>query len=785
MKSIPLVLAGLLVVSCSTVHHFSSTSRINDESLRGPASQIRPVGIYVALYEIHNGQLREAIGRGRVEYVQGGFRIARSRGNYTKMLQGVERFELPQPGFVVKTLSLEMFAGNSFNAPEVTAHKIDYAQKDIEQLLKSSPSGIEFAILRNENGQFETFTYPYQDGPFRKYYRSIRESAGPGNSEIDNNQEPPAPGDLIRPDQQRLLTSAHYQELLKKFEQNEYTLSQLEQVIRTQFLWTHDQFIGASAQLRDNQNNDRFELSRKIEFYRTQFEVLGKIALRIGRLSAEEPFERKLKLYRDSTFPLDERNANEIATAFFPDATKLDVAEQEKLYPELSRRNAGTLAVSLAKDLFKNSSERNATAVISYVKNLTGARQQDKFLTEMQESSALNIDDLKLIARAAPVAGNGIFSLYQKYTPDAPVRDVVSLVKSLGQEGNHIFLTLFLEGKQSIVFDDFVSICSASTWYGSQHYLVNYRQKISEKDSGTTVKLAKLLTGAGNHTVLTSYLDSQERVSFAELQALADSSSHYGKEHYLYTYRQKLRENDPRTTAALAGLLSGDRNHNVLNEFFSRQTQISYADMIIVANASKQYGKEHYLYTYRQKLREKDTNTTVALARILSGDRNHIFIKEFFEQQEQVSFADMNAVAAASRQYGKEHYLYTYRQKLREKDPNTTATLARLLSGDRNHNVIKEFFESQTRVSYADMNTVANASNQYGKEHYLYTYRLKITEKDLNTAIALARQLSGDRNHVVIMDYINANPGMSRSDLEQLASASNQYGREHYLRLRR
>ncbi len=718
MKSIPLVLAGLLAVSCSTVHHVSSTPRLLNEGVRVPAAQTRPTGIYVAVYELQNGELREALGRSRVEYVQDGFRIVRSRSSFTKTMQGIERFDLPQRGFKVKNISLEILTGNSLGMEPVSAHKIEYSQSDVEKLLANSPGGFELVVLKTEGGTFESFSYPFENGPFRKYYRGIRDNGGPGNGDGETTPPITGAGDFVRPSEQQLLTSAHYENLLKKLEKEEVTVSQLEEFIQTQLLWNFEQFEAALAQSRSDS-----EVARKVQFYRSQFDIFGKIALQIGRLIAGEPFARKLQIYKQTTFPLDVRKAGEIATRFFADPTKLDAADQEKLYPELSRRNAAALAVTLATFHFKETSDRSTASVVRYLRNLVAGEQQDQFLSGIAETTTPNLDDLKLIARAAPDAGRGIFLLYQNSIPSTATVDLIPLARILQREGNHTFLNRLLDGKQSLPFDEFVAICGGATYYSKEYYLMTFRGKIAERDSGTRIKLARLLTREENHRVLEEYLTAQSRISFQELQALAGAANYYGKEHYLFTFRQKLIETDARTFVAFAGLLTRENNHAAITEYLSRQTQLSYADLNAVASAANYYSKEHYLFTFRLKMSERDIPTAATLARQLTRENNHAFIDEFLRRQTQISFADLNAFAAAA--------------------------------------------------------------NYYSKEHYVFNYRQKIAERDLATTITLARQLTRENNHAVITEYISANPRMSRNDLEQLASAANYYSKEHYLQLRR
>jgi hypothetical protein len=662
---------------------------------------------------MNGDRIVQARGRAQVRYSSGAV-IALNRSNYDDTFYGVQRYDLPQRGMELRSLTLEFIDEESM-AP---AHAVELKKRDIDRLLASARAGFELVIFEQEPGRFERYTYPYESGPFRTYYRLIRDGATPGPGDAPP-AGPMAPGELARPAESVLLSAAHYEELLKRFERNEFAAPQLEAVVRTQLLWTFEEFQAAEERARDRDP----EIARKIHFYRSQFETLGKIALRIGAVARGEPFAQKLKLYRDAVVPVTERTALEIADAFFPDPTKLDAADQEKLYPELSKRNAGPRAVAVAKYLYKETSDRSVRALVGHLKNLATPRQQDQFLTEAPEANAFTFEDLKLVARTAPEAGAGIYSLYRRSVPSAPVADLVPLIRLLKREGNHVFLTQYLTAQRNIPFNDFVAVCGAAAYYGSEHYLVTFRQKIAEKDAGTTIRLAKLLSRDANHAVLNDYLAAQSSVPFQELLALADAANYYGRDHYLLTYRQKIAEKDVRTAIALAGQLSRDANHTVLKEFLDRQERIAYADLVAVANAANYYGKDHYLLTYRQKIAEKDLQTAIALAGQLSRDANHAVVKEFLDRQERISFADL--VAAA------------------------------------------------------------NAANYYGKDHYLFTYRQKIADRNLSNTIALARMLSRESNHTVIMEYITANPNLLRSDLEQLAGAANYYGRDHYLQLRR
>lgn len=111
--------------------------------------------------------------------------------------------------------------------------------------------------------------------------------------------------------------------------------------------------------------------------------------------------------------------------------------------------------------------------------------------------------------------------------------------------------------------------------------------------------------------------------------------------------------------------------------------------------------------------------------------------------------------------------------------------LAKMLSQERNHYVITEYLQAQSSLSYKELVTIAEAARYYDKSEYLYTYRNKISDKVLNVTIALAGALTQERNHYVIMDYINAHPKMTREELVRLASAANYCERDYYLNLKK
>lgn len=313
---------------------------------------------------------------------------------------------------------------------------------------------------------------------------------------------------------------------------------------------------------------------------------------------------------------------------------------------DLSKASSGIKGKILA-DFLDKLSDINTRNIVK-IMNAAQYSIKDQVALNYLESFAtvLAVDELIALATNSYDKRNFLLTNFTNKLADFSKEDALKLASIATYSAKNTILVAYMSKTAEISSGELIAL-AAATYDQKITFLTGYLTKVSNWSVETAIELAKSATYSSKDTIILYFLDNQvENISTQDLIKLSQES--YDKKLSILTnYSNKISDRNTNNTIRLASVASYSVKDTIILDYIQTQNLLTTQEIIELARAS--YDKKAtILRDYSSKLSDFTVDNALKLAQLSSYSNKDTIILAYLQTASSIKSAQLLALARAS-----------------------------------------------------------------------------------------------------------------------------------------